>query len=126
MSAAAFATGCAAPERNPLGPDNRVWSSSELNTRAQEMHGAEVIVDAYVIHEPENYSLWDNKQAQSEGDATSCISLIYPESVSDAVRQSNRKQIRLRGTFLRDVTADGGLYLGLCNYTGLRVAEVLR
>ena len=90
------------------------------------MHGTEVLVDAYLIHEPENYTLWDNRQAQSKGEANSCISLIYPEKVADAIRQSNRKQVLLRGTFIRDVTADGGVYLGLCNYTGLRVAEVMR
>ena len=90
------------------------------------MHGVEVIVNAYLIHEPENYTLWDDKQAQSNGDPSSCISLIYPENVADAVRRSNRKQVLLQGTFIRDVTAGGGVYLGLCNYTGLRVAEVLR
>ena len=121
-----LASGCATPEHQSSVPGTKVWSSSELNAKKQEMQGVEVIMDAYLIHEPENYVLWDNKAAQSKGDVSSCISLIYPKSASDAVRRSNRKQVRLRGTFLRDVTADGGLYLGLCNYTGLRVVEILR
>jgi len=90
------------------------------------MDGVAVVLDAYLIHEPENYSLWDNKQALSKGDPGSCISLIYPEPLSGDVRQVNRKQVRLRGTFLRNVTSEDGVYLGLCNYTGLRVAEILR
>ena len=121
-----LASSCATPEHHSSVPGTKVWTSSELNAKKQEMQGAEVIVDAYLIHEPENYALWDNKEAQSKGDVSSCISLTYPKSASDAVRRSNRKQVRLRGTFVRDVTTDGGLYLGLCNYTGLRVVEVLR
>ena len=126
LLASALVTSCAALGHHSLGSGSKVWSSSELNSRKQEMDGVEVLVDAYLVHEPENYSLWDNKQAMSKGDSGSCISLIYPEPLAGDIRQSNRKQVRLRGTFLRDVTADGGVYLGLCNYTGLRVAEILR
>ena len=126
LLASALAASCASSGQQSLGPGSKVWSSSELNSMKREMDGVEVLVDAYLIHEPENYSLWDNKQAKGKGDPGSCISLIYPEPLAGAVRQSNRKQVRLRGTFVRDVTADGGVYLGLCNYTGFRVAEILR
>ena len=119
-------TACASPRPQAPGSSVTVWSSSELNARKREMHGAEVVVDAYLVHEPENYSLWDNKQAQSTGKSSSCISLIYPKNLAAAVRKANRQQVQLRGTFVQNVTADGGLHLGLCNYTGLRVAEILR
>ncbi|TZF87777.1 hypothetical protein [Cognatilysobacter lacus] len=83
-------------------------------------------MDAYLIHEPENYGLWDSEQAARQGKPSACISLIYPKAIAGQVIASNRRQVRLRGTFVRNVTADSGIYLGLCNYTGLRVAEVLR
>lgn len=117
---------CAAPQRIDTLGTTKVWTSSELNARKNEMDGAEVVLDAYLIHEAENYSLWESKTVWSSGDSSSCVSLIYPRQVSEAVHGANRKQVRLRGTFVRDVTANGGLYLGLCNYTGLRVSEVIR
>ena len=121
-----LANGCAAPDHRVPLPVANVWSSSELNARKDEMDGAEIVMDVYLVHEPENYSLWDNEQAWSRGDSSSCVSLIYPQQVSEAVLRSNRKQVHVRGTFVRNVTANGGLFLGLCNYTGLRVSEVMR
>lgn len=126
LIALVLVAGCAAQEHRAIQTGIKVWSSSELNARKGELDGTEVVLDAYLIHEPENYALWDNEQASRSGDPHSCISLIYPKHIGQSVRRSNRKQVRLRGTFVRDVTAQGGVYLGLCNYTGLRVVEIVR
>jgi len=119
-----LATGCAAPGSGNAVPEAPAWKSSQLNVRKKEMDGAEVGLDAFLVHEPESYGLWDSEAAWKSGDSSLCISLIYPKGVAEAVHRSNRKQVLLHGTFVRNVTADGGLYLGLCNYTGLRVSGV--
>jgi hypothetical protein len=118
--------GCSTSEPRGLEHDEKVWTSSELNAGKAELDGTSVLLSAYLIHETESYSLWDSHQAFERGDPKACVSLLYGKSVRRQVVKANRRQVLLRGTFARDVTAPNKVYLGLCNYTGLRVTEVIR
>ena len=102
-----------------------VFSPGELNKRSKELDGVELTVHGFVVHEPEAYGIWDNEAAERDGDATRCVSLQYPEALQRQVTSANRTHAYLLGVFHRDVTAGGGLFLGLCNFSGVTVTSVV-
>jgi hypothetical protein len=103
-----------------------VFSPSELNERSKEFDGKEVTVRGYVMHEREAYGVWETEAAVKDLRPELCISLLYPEAAKQQVIGANRKVVHLRGVFRRDVTKAGGLFLGLCNFSGVTVTSVLQ
>lgn len=109
---------CASSPVEIIGP---IYSPSELNERGKELDGANVTVHGYVIHEHEAYGVWNSEEAAMQRDATQCVSLLYPQTIKSQVMGANRKLVYLRGVFRRNVTEEGGLFLGLCNFSGVSV-----
>lgn len=103
-----------------------VVTPSELNQRSRELDGLTVTVYGYVIHEREAYGVWDSRDAAKSRSAMKCVSLLYPQEIRRQVAAANRKMTYLRGVFMRDVTKEGGLYLGLCNFSGVLVESINR
>ena len=122
---ALIAAGCRTPAPPHQQVSSKIWTSSELNANKVEKDGVVVLLSAYLVHEPEAYSLWDSERASEIGDPKACVSLLYPKELKESIVRSNRKQVLLKGRFVRDVTSSGGVFLGLCNYTGLHVTEVI-
>lgn len=102
-----------------------IYSSSDLNKNKLSLDGQDVILRGYLIHEPGAYAVWNNPQAREEGDVSKCVSLQYSENIRKRVVMANRHYVILKGTFHRNVTKGGGIYSGLCNYTGIAVSEVI-
>lgn len=111
-------SGCLSGMPENLAP---VVSPSELNNAGAGFDNADVTVIGYVVHEREAYGIWDNAEAERSRDAMRCVSLTYGASIRNEVMGANRRMMRLRGTFKRDVTAEGGLFSGLCNFSGVVV-----
>lgn len=99
-------------------------SPGELNKQKAALDGQVVTLRGYLIHEPEAYAVWDSREAMDNGDASRCISLLYPAHLRDRIVRANRNIVVLKGVFHRNVTATNKVYLGLCNYTGILVAEI--
>jgi len=108
----------------PAVTNAEALSPDELNRRSTELDGAGVVVRGYLVHEAEALGLWDSKAAEEKGEAAKCVSLLYPDSIRQNAIRANRKEVVVRGVFRKDVTANGGLFLGLCNYSGVIVNSV--
>jgi hypothetical protein len=102
------------------------WTPSELNMEKAKLDGQVVTLRGYLVHEPEAYAVWDSQEAMEAGDASSCISLLYPASMRSEIVRANRSSVLLVGMFRRNVTAANQVYLGLCNYTGIAVTQIHR
>ena len=99
---------------------------SELNNIRQLQDNKEVSVRGYLIHEPENYSVWDSRKAMKSGNVEKCISLLYASNVQSKIIHANRKYVYLTGVFKQNVIKENKVYLGLCNSTGIQVTDVLK
>ena len=97
---------------------------AELNERKRELDGATVRVRAYLVFESEARALWSNAADEANGKASRCTSLLYPSTLEQEVRKFNRQNVVVTGTFQRDVTRPNSVYLGLCNYTGVKVQSI--
>ena len=95
-----------------------------LNESKNEMDGQVVSARAFLIDEPENHALWDSAAFAKERKASHCISLLYTDDMKAEVRKYNRREVIIRGVFKKDFMKPDQIWLGMCNFTGLVVAEI--
>lgn len=98
---------------------------SMLNKQRAEHDGQTVLVRGYLVHEPEAYAIWDSREAMENGDASRCISLLYPANLRDRLIRANRRSVLLRGVFRKNIANKRSVFLGLCNFTAISATEVL-
>ncbi|NCT69189.1 MAG: hypothetical protein GXC76_16290 [Rhodanobacteraceae bacterium] len=108
-----------------LYSDEAIKYPGELNRDKRIFDGKVVILRGYLIHEPGAYAIWDSLEAMRREDVSGCVSLLYSSELLKIISFANRHYVTVRGIFRRDVTKDGGVFLGLCNYTGIVVSEVI-
>lgn len=99
-------------------------SPSAANQRKVELDGHPIAVRGYLIHEPEAYALWDSPSAMKNGDASKCVSILYPANLRESIASHNRTMVIIHGVFHRNITSENRIYLGLCNYTGVEVSQI--
>lgn len=97
---------------------------SDLNAQAKALDGRTVVLRGYLVHKRESYAIWDGEAQLAEGSPEACVSLLYPIELRERVSSANRSSVYIKGVFVRDVTEDGGYYLGLCNFSGVRVSAI--
>lgn len=97
---------------------------SDLNAQAKALDGRTVVLRGYLVHEREAYAIWDREAQVAAGSPEACVSLLYPIELRERVSSANRSSVYIKGVFVRDVTKDGSYYLGLCNFSGVRVSAI--
>lgn len=109
----------------PSCADENIYLPSSLNKHKKSLDGQEVTLRGYLIHESAQYAVWDSAEARDDEDVSKCISLLYVNSMRERILNANRHYVTVKGVFQRNVTKGGGVYSGLCNYTGVTVSEII-
>ena len=116
----------------PTSPaSNSRLTPSAVNTDADQYDGKMVEVYGWVDYGFERRYLLDEEPDEESsagrlspsGYDITCVSVEVPEALREKFEHLNRSFVVVRGIFRSDI-AGAGIFLGLCNATGLEVASV--
>lgn len=97
----------------------------DANSVRKRIDGERVVLYGFLRYRDEDFGIWTSEQDFDRNEISQCVTPLATGDIGSRLQELDGQQVRIIGTFEKLFGDDDLIMAGPCNFTGIRVSEIL-